>query len=215
MEEQPSNLKNGELKEYQMEALNWLIKLHYMNVNGILADEMGLGKTIQTISLIAYLTLEKKNLFFIIIVPKVTINNWMREIRKWLPDLRVLYFYGNKDERKKLIDEDLKKREFDVILTTFEMAIKEKTNLTKINYEYLIIDEAHRIKNEKAKLSLVVRQYKTNHRLLLTGTPLQNNLHELWSLLNFLMPNVFLINLDLNFIFDRQDINLEFKIRSC
>jgi SWI/SNF-related matrix-associated actin-dependent regulator of chromatin subfamily A member 5 len=183
-------LKNGELKEYQLEALNWLMKLHYMNVNGILADEMGLGKTIQTISLIAYLTLEKKGLFFIVIVPKVTINNWNREIKKWLPDARVLYFYGDKEQRRKLVEDDLKRREFDVILTTFEVAIKEKTNLTKLNYEYLIIDEAHRIKNEKAKLSSVVRQYKAAHRLLLTGTPLQNNLHELWSLLNFLMPNV-------------------------
>jgi SWI/SNF-related matrix-associated actin-dependent regulator of chromatin subfamily A member 5 len=188
------NLKNGELKQYQLEALNWLMKLHYMNVNGILADEMGLGKTIQTISLIAYLTLEKKGLFFIIIVPKVTINNWNREIKKWLPEARVLYFYGDKDQRRKLVDDDLKRREFDIILTTFEVAIKEKTNLTKLNYEYLIIDEAHRIKNEKAKLSTVVRQYKAAHRLLLTGTPLQNNLHELWSLLNFLMPNVIIYN---------------------
>jgi SWI/SNF-related matrix-associated actin-dependent regulator of chromatin subfamily A member 5 len=76
------------------------------------------------------------------------------------------------------------------------VAIKEKTNLTKLHYEYLIIDEAHRIKNEKAKLSSVVRQYKSSHRLLLTGTPLQNNLHELWSLLNFLMPNVIYFKLD-------------------
>jgi SWI/SNF-related matrix-associated actin-dependent regulator of chromatin subfamily A member 5 len=175
-----------------MEALNWLIKLHYMRVNGILADEMGLGKTIQTISLIAYLTLQKteENNFFIVIVPKVTINNWNREFKKWLPDARVLYFYGDKDQRRKLVEDDLKRKEFDIILTTFEVAIKEKTNLTKLYYEYLIIDEAHRIKNEKAKLSTVVRQYQPAHRLLLTGTPLQNNLHELWSLLNFLMPNV-------------------------
>jgi SWI/SNF-related matrix-associated actin-dependent regulator of chromatin subfamily A member 5 len=175
-----------------MEALNWLLKLHYMGVNGILADEMGLGKTIQTISLIAYLTLEKseKNKYFIIIVPKVTINNWSRELKKWLPDCKVLYFYGDKDQRHKLVEEDLKQRDFQVVLTTFEVAIKEKTNLTKLYYEYLIIDEAHRIKNEKAKLSTVVRQYQSAHRLLLTGTPLQNNLHELWSLLNFLMPNV-------------------------
>jgi SWI/SNF-related matrix-associated actin-dependent regulator of chromatin subfamily A member 5 len=184
-----------------MEALNWLLKLHHMGVNGILADEMGLGKTIQTISLIAALTLNKsdENMFFIVIVPKVTINNWAREIKKWLPDIRVLYFYGDKDQRRKLVDIDLKKKDFDIVLTTFEVAIKEKTALTKLYYEYLIIDEAHRIKNEKAKLSTVVRQYQSAHRLLLTGTPLQNNLHELWSLLNFLMPNVSLIidNLDI------------------
>lgn len=172
-----------------------------MNVNGILADEMGLGKTIQTISLLAYLNLQndkRGNMVHIVIVPKVTINNWAREIKKWLPELRVLFFYGNKDERRNLVDVELKKKEYDLILTTFECAIKEKSALTKIYYEYLIIDEAHRIKNEKAKLSTVVRQFKSAHRLLLTGTPLQNNLHELWSLLNFLMPNVtYIIYIDI------------------
>jgi SWI/SNF-related matrix-associated actin-dependent regulator of chromatin subfamily A member 5 len=171
-----------------------------MNVNGILADEMGLGKTIQTISLIAYLEslktpseIEKRNSFHIVIIPKVTLSNWKREFNKWLPSLRVLVFYGDKDERADLIENYLKQRQFDLIITTYEMAIKEKSSLTKLNYEYLIIDEAHRIKNEKSKLSFIVRQYRSKHRLLLTGTPLQNNLHELWSLLNFLMPNVFVI----------------------
>lgn len=175
-----------------------------MNVNGILADEMGLGKTVQTIALIAYIQLHKninEEMIHLVIVPKVTIKNWLREFSKWLPDLKVLYFYGNKDERKKLVDVDLKQKDFDLILTTFECAMKEKTALSKINFEYLIIDEAHRIKNEKAKFSVVVRQFKAAHRLLLTGTPLQNNLHELWSLLNFLMPNVkfkkiYFINID-------------------
>lgn len=193
MEEQPENLKNGQLKEYQLEALNWLLKLHYVNVNGILADEMGLGKTIQTISLIAYMNLphiKQDKIYHLIIVPKVTINNWQREIRKWLPDIKILYFYGNKDERKKLVDVDLKARDYDVVLTTFECAMKERTGLMKIQFEYIIIDEAHRLKNEKAKFSMIIRQFNSHHRLLLTGTPLQNNLHELWALLNFLMPNV-------------------------
>ena len=193
MESQPENLKNGVLKEYQLEALNWLLKLHVINVNGILADEMGLGKTIQTISLLAYLKLQEINnnkIYNMIIVPKVTINNWQREIRKWLPEYKILYFYGNKEERKTLVDVDLKKKDYDVVLTTFECAMKEKSALTKLNFEYIIIDEAHRLKNEKAKFSAIVRQFNSNHRLLLTGTPLQNNLHELWALLNFLMPNV-------------------------
>ncbi len=193
LESQPENLKNGQLKEYQLEALNWLLKLHYINVNGILADEMGLGKTIQTISLISYLNLphmKHPDMFHLIIVPKVTINNWQREIKKWLPEARLLYFYGDKDERKTLVDVDLKKKDYDVVLTTFECAMKERNALMKINFEYIIIDEAHRLKNEKAKFSAIVRQFNSNHRLLLTGTPLQNNLHELWALLNFLMPNV-------------------------
>jgi SWI/SNF-related matrix-associated actin-dependent regulator of chromatin subfamily A member 5 len=175
-----------------MEALNWLLKLHYMNVNGILADEMGLGKTVQTIALLAYLKLMKQNkeMIHIVIVPKVTIKNWQREFSKWLPDLKVLYFYGDKDERKAIVEQKLPKRDFEVILTTFECAMKEKNAMSKFNFEYLIIDEAHRIKNEKGKFAIVVRQFKSGHRLLLTGTPLQNNLHELWSLLNFLMPAV-------------------------
>ena len=191
-ETQPSNLAAGqELKEYQLEALNWLIHLHSMNVNGILADEMGLGKTIQTISLLAYLHLHDQSITHLIIVPKVTIKNWERELNKWLPNMKVCFFYGDKEERKVLTEQTIKNEKFDVILTTFECAMKEKFALAKLTYEYLIIDEAHRIKNDKAKFSLIVRQFNSRHRLLLTGTPLQNNLHELWSLLNFLMPNIF------------------------
>ena len=191
LEKQPSNLVNGQLKEYQLEALNWLIHIHNLNVNGILADEMGLGKTIQTISLIAYLHLKDQTLCHLIIVPKVTIKNWERELHKWLPDLKVCFFYGDKDERKILTDYTIKNEKFNVILTTFECAMKEKTALTKFKFEYIIIDEAHRLKNDQAKFSLIIRQFTSKHRLLLTGTPLQNNLHELWSLLNFLMPNKF------------------------
>ncbi|MCQ2817040.1 MAG: SNF2-related protein [archaeon] len=191
MERQPLNLQNGELKEYQLEALNWLIHLHSMSINGILADEMGLGKTIQTISLLAYLNLKEKDLTHLIIVPKVTIKNWEREIKKWIPSLKLLYFYGDKDERKILVEQTIKNERYDIILTTFECSMKEKNALSKIHYEYVIIDEAHRIKNDKAKFSLAVREFRSKHRLLLTGTPFQNNLHELWSLLNFLMPNIF------------------------
>ncbi len=197
-----------------MESLNWLIKLYHIGVNGILADEMGLGKTIQTISLLAYINLIKKgantnpntisntisntnystlNKVHIVIVPKVTIKNWQREITKWLPELTILYFYGDKDERKRLVDVDLPAGNYDLVLTTFECAMKEKSALSKLHFDYLIIDEAHRLKNEKAKFSNIVRKFRCDHRLLLTGTPLQNNLHELWALLNFLMPSVSLL----------------------
>ena len=190
-EHQPSNLENGELKEYQLEGLNWLLKLHSMNINGILADEMGLGKTIQTIALLAYLNLKSDNLTHLIIVPKVTIKNWEREINKWLPKIKLLFFYGDKEERKILSEHTIKESHYDIILTTFECSMKEKAALSTINYEYLIIDEAHRLKNDQAKFSTIVRKFNSKHRLLLTGTPFQNNLHELWSLLNFLMPNIF------------------------
>ena len=190
-EQQPSNLENGELKEYQLEGLNWLLKLHSMNINGILADEMGLGKTIQTIALLGYLNLKSDSLTHLIIVPKVTIKNWEKEIKKWLPKIKLLYFYGDKEERKILSEHTLKESHYDIVLTTFECFMKEKTALASINYEYLIIDEAHRLKNDQGKFSISVRKINSKHRLLLTGTPFQNNLHELWSLLNFLMPNIF------------------------
>ena len=184
-------MENGELKDYQLEGLNWLLKLHYMNINGILADEMGLGKTIQTIALLGYLNLKSNNITHLIIVPKVTLKNWEREINKWLPKIKLLFFYGDKDERKILSEHTIKESHYDIILTTFECSMKEKSALASIDYEYLIIDEAHRLKNDQAKFSTVVRKFKSKHRLLLTGTPFQNNLHELWSLLNFLMPNIF------------------------
>ena len=190
-EQQPSNLENGVLKEYQLEGLNWLLKLHSMNINGILADEMGLGKTIQTIALLAYLYLKNDSLTHLIIVPKVTIKNWEREIKKWLPKIKYLFFYGDKEERKILSEHTIKESHYDIVLTTFECSMKEKTALASLNYEYLIIDEAHRLKNDQGKFSTIVRKFNSKHRLLLTGTPFQNNLHELWSLLNFLMPNIF------------------------
>lgn len=122
-------------------------------------------------------------------VPKVTLTNWKREIEKWLPTLNLFVFYGNKEERVDLVNA-LKEEAFDAILTTYECAMIEKVALSRITYDYLIIDEAHRIKNEESKFSQIVRTFNSKHRLLITGTPLQNNLHELWALLNFLMPSV-------------------------
>ena len=112
-EKQPSNLENGELKDYQLEGLNWLLKLHYMNINGILADEMGLGKTIQTIALLGYLNLKNKDITHLIIVPKVTLKNWERELHKWLPKIKLLFFYGDKDERKVLSEHTIKESHYD------------------------------------------------------------------------------------------------------
>ena len=206
IEEQPDNLQNGELKEYQLEALNWMYKLYKLNINGILADEMGLGKTIQTISLIAMIEKTKlvSEIFnYIIIVPKVTLRNWQREITKWLPSANILVFYGDKDERKKIVDTKLHKiQDYQILLTTYEVAMKERHSLSKMQFEYLFIDEAHRIKNEKSRLSTDLRTFRTKHRLLITGTPLQNNLHELWSLLNFLMPNIFNSSAEFDELFD-------------
>ncbi|KAJ7549555.1 hypothetical protein O6H91_07G058200 [Diphasiastrum complanatum] len=188
---QPSCIQ-GKMREYQLAGLNWLIRLYENGINGILADEMGLGKTLQTISLLAYLH-EFRGISgpHMVVAPKSTLSNWMNEIRRFCPILRAIKFHGNKDERVYQRDHLLVAGKFDVCVTSFEMAITERTALRKFSWRYIIIDEAHRIKNENSILAKTMRLFSTNYRLLITGTPLQNNLHELWALLNFLLPEVF------------------------
>jgi SWI/SNF-related matrix-associated actin-dependent regulator of chromatin subfamily A member 5 len=182
----------GEMRDYQVAGLNWLISLHENGISGILADEMGLGKTLQTISFLGYL----RHIMGIsgphlITVPKSTLDNWKREFAKWTPEVNVLVLQGAKEERHNLINERLIDERFDVCVTSYEMILREKAHLKKFAWEYIIIDEAHRIKNEESSLAQVIRLFNSRNRLLITGTPLQNNLHELWALLNFLLPDVF------------------------
>ncbi|KAL0903158.1 hypothetical protein M5K25_027515 [Dendrobium thyrsiflorum] len=188
---QPSCIQ-GKMRDYQLAGLNWLIRLYENGINGILADEMGLGKTLQTISLLGYLH-EFRAITgpHMVVAPKSTLGNWMNEIRRFCPILRAVKFLGNPDERKYIRENLLVAGKFDVLVTSYEMAIKEKNALKRFSWRYVIIDEAHRIKNENSLLSKTMRLYNTNYRLLITGTPLQNNLHELWSLLNFLLPEIF------------------------
>ncbi|GMG21289.1 unnamed protein product [Ambrosiozyma monospora] len=183
---------HGQLRDYQIQGLNWLISLYENRLSGILADEMGLGKTLQTISFLGYLRYYK-NIEgpFIVIVPKSTLDNWRREFEKWTPDVNVLVLQGNKEERSELIKTRLMECDFDVCVTSYEMVIREKSKLSKFRWEYIVIDEAHRIKNEESALSQIIRLFYSRNRLLITGTPLQNNLHELWALLNFILPDVF------------------------
>jgi SWI/SNF-related matrix-associated actin-dependent regulator of chromatin subfamily A member 5 len=204
------------MRDYQLEGLNWMINLHENGLNGILADEMGLGKTLQTISLMAWV---QQHLGiagpFLVLVPKSTLANWMNEIARWCPSLHAVKLHGDKDERAEFIESTLLQRAhlshhrraphrtdggaaggggdrlWDVLVTTYEVANIERAALGKVHWEYVIIDEAHRIKNEASSLSLTIRGFVSAHRLLITGTPLQNNLHELWALLNFLLPEVF------------------------
>lgn len=182
----------GLMRDYQIAGLNWLISLHENGISGILADEMGLGKTLQTISFLGYL----RHIMGItgphlVCVPKSTLDNWKREFAKWTPEVNVLVLQGAKEERQKLIQERLKDESFDVCITSYEMILREKSHLKQFAWEYIIIDEAHRIKNEESSLAQVIRLFNSRNRLLITGTPLQNNLHELWALLNFLLPDVF------------------------
>ncbi|XP_064626963.1 probable global transcription activator SNF2L2 isoform X2 [Lineus longissimus] len=190
--EQANMMVNGKLKEYQIKGLEWLVSLYNNNLNGILADEMGLGKTIQTISLITYLMEKKKvNGPFLIIVPLSTLSNWMLEFDKWAPSVVKIPYKGSPQLRRTLMFQ-LKGGKFNVLLTTYEYVIKDKAVLSKLRWKYMIIDEGHRMKNHHCKLTQVLNvHYCAPHRLLLTGTPLQNKLPELWALLNFLLPSIF------------------------
>lgn len=199
---QPKNIMNGLMREYQLEGLNWLLKIHKCSINGILADEMGLGKTLQTISLLSQLVLEGETSPSIVIVPKSTLSNWAKEFKKWSPSLEIFEFYADQNGRELLRPRIPRTNSYNVLLTTYETAMAEKILLKVVKWNYLIIDEAHRIKNEKSVLSQVVRIFNTQHRLLITGTPLQNNLQELWALLNFLMPSIFASSQDFNEWFD-------------
>ena len=190
--EQSPPFINGTLKPYQIIALNWLISRHDAGLSGILADEMGLGKTLESISILAYLSqVRGVKRPYLVLAPKSTLFNWTGEFAKWTPFFRVCRFHGDKATRQALIHDVIAPGRFDVVVTSYEVVCIEKAALSKHRWKYIVIDEAHRIKNEHSRLSCVVRRLYSEHRLLLTGTPLQNNLHELWALLNFLVPEVF------------------------
>jgi len=191
LDKQPPNI-TAVMRPYQLEGLNFLISLYERSINGILADEMGLGKTLQTISMFAFLRLFR-NIHgpHLVIAPKSTLGNWENECAKWCPEIKTLKFMGDQEQRNRLIHEEMVAGKFDVLITSYEMVVKEKNAFSKFTWRYLVIDEAHRIKNEKSILSQVVRVFNCQNRLLITGTPLQNNLRELWALLNFLLPDIF------------------------
>ena len=198
---QPSSLTGGKLTDYQLDGLNWLISLYERGLNGILADEMGLGKTIQSIALMAYLKqFKKKYGFFLVIVPKSTMPNWSRECKLWIPTLNCIILNPVKEEREETL-KLIAKHKFEVVITSYEGVNICINKLKKIKWELLIIDEAHRIKNENALLSKNVRLLESKFRILVTGTPLQNNLHELWALLNFLLPDIFSSSSDFDEVF--------------
>lgn len=200
----PWYIKSGEMRDYQVRGLNWMIQLYQQGINGILADEMGLGKTLQTISLIGYMKHFRQAAGpHIVIVPKSTLQNWVNEFGKWCPSIKAVQMTGNAEERKEFIQNTLSdKSKWDVLVISYEILLNEQPVIRKIKWRYLIIDEAHRIKNDQSKLSLVVRTFSTENRLLITGTPLQNNLHELWALLNFLVPDIFSSDDEFNELFD-------------
>ncbi|KAJ3333445.1 choline dehydrogenase 7 [Blyttiomyces sp. JEL0837] len=195
LEESPTYKNDNTLRPYQLEGLNWLLFC-------ILADEMGLGKTVQSTVFLDYIY-RRCNVKgpFLIVTPLSTIGNWEREIRNWT-DLNVVVYHGKDTARNLIVDTEFCYRDvtnkkikniykFDVILTTYEMAIAGSSHLRPVSWRCVVVDEAHRLKNKASKISEVLKQYRMDHRVLLTGTPLQNSLDELWSLLNFLEPDKF------------------------
>ena len=152
----------------------------------------GLGKTLQTISFLSYLK-HYRDISgpHLVVVPKSTLQNWSREFEKWTSDSKVILLAGTKDERAAIIANQLIPQDFEVCVTTYEMCLIEKSALKKFSFEYILIDEAHRIKNVNSILSQIVRTFTSRGRLLITGTPLQNNLKEFFSLLNFICPEIF------------------------
>ncbi|EJU05536.1 hypothetical protein DACRYDRAFT_74776 [Dacryopinax primogenitus] len=190
--EQPSILVGGSLKDYQLKGLQWMVSLYNNKLNGILADEMGLGKTIQTISLVTFLIEKKRQPGpYLVIVPLSTLTNWTLEFQKWAPSVHTIVYKGSPPVRKQ-IQHQIRHGGFQVLLTTYEYIIKDRLALSKLRWLYMIIDEGHRMKNTQSRLSTTLTTFYTSrYRLILTGTPLQNNLPELWALLNFILPHIF------------------------
>ncbi|KAL7499866.1 hypothetical protein ACHAWT_007886 [Skeletonema menzelii] len=180
------------LRAYQQVGMNWLVSAQSRRLNSILADEMGLGKTLQTISMLAYLA-SYKGIWgpHLIIVPTSCLVNWEVEFKRFCPGLKVLCYYGNAKRRKELRVGWTKSNMHHVIITSYQLAVQDSFAFKRKKWYYLILDEAHNIKNFESQRWQTLINFNTQRRLLLTGTPLQNNLMELWSLLHFLMPHVF------------------------
>ncbi|KAK3321920.1 SNF2 family N-terminal domain-containing protein [Apodospora peruviana] len=182
-------LLRGTLREYQHLGLDWLASLYANNTNGILADEMGLGKTIQTIALLAHLACHHEVWGpHLVIVPTSVMLNWEMEFKKWCPGFKILTYYGNQDERKRKRQGWTNDDIWNVCITSYQMVLQDQQVFRRRRWHYMILDEAHNIKNFKSQRWQTLLGFNTRARLLLTGTPLQNNLTELWSLLYFLSP---------------------------
>lgn len=202
--EQPKELQGGMLFPHQLEALNWLRKCWYKSKNVILADEMGLGKTVSACAFLSSLCCEFKiNLPCLVLVPLSTMPNWMAEFASWAPHLNVVEYHGSARARSIIrqyewyegdanqIGKTKKSHKFNVLLTTYEMVLVDATYLRSVSWEVLIVDEGHRLKNSSSKLFSLLNTFSFQHRVLLTGTPLQNNIGEMYNLLNFLQPASF------------------------
>ena len=188
-------LTGGKLKSYQIKGVKWLISLWQNGLNGILADQMGLGKTIQTIGFLAHLKGKGLDGPYLVIAPLSTLSNWANEIKRFVPSINAIIYHGNRKERDQIRMKYMPRTigpKFPIILTSYEVALNDaRKYLRHYNWKYLVVDEGHRLKNSKCKLLKELKLLPVENKLLLTGTPLQNNLAELWSLLNFILPDIF------------------------
>ena len=197
--QQPRLLSGGKIHAYQLYAVQWLMSLYLNGMNGILADEMGLGKTITLIAYLSELWDHGIHGPHLIVVPKTTLTNWVNEFEKWAPSLRVVCYTGHKESRRRIRKYLRSKttkfsneisRGF-ILLTSYSLILHDKSFFHRYQWSVLSVDEAHRLKRFDCLLIRELRDLKTENRVLLTGTPLQNKLSELWSILNFVMPEVF------------------------
>lgn len=182
----PKTIK-ASLRSYQQEGVEWLDRLRSMRLNGILADDMGLGKTLQAIIAITQLHHKRKDLHSIIVCPTSLIYNWKEEFGKFNPQLRVLPIDGTPSQRKKLLT-DLE--QYDVVITSYSLLQKDIDIYKQHTFGYAILDEAQQIKNRTTRNAKSVKMIEAHHRLILTGTPIENSLEDLWSLFDFLMPGL-------------------------
>ncbi|KAK6460000.1 DNA ATP-dependent helicase [Scheffersomyces coipomensis] len=193
------NLLKCTLKEYQLKGLNWLANLYEQGINGILADEMGLGKTVQSISVLSYLA-ETHNIWgpFLVVTPASTLHNWQQEISRFVPDFKVLPYWGNAKDRKilrKFWDRKSfrygRDAPFHVLVTSYQLVVVDAPYFQKMKWQYMILDEAQAIKSSQSSRWKSLLSFSCRNRLLLTGTPIQNSMQELWALLHFIMPSLF------------------------
>ncbi|XP_044469145.1 ATP-dependent DNA helicase DDM1 isoform X2 [Mangifera indica] len=188
-------LTGGKLKSYQIKGVKWLISLWQNGLNGILADQMGLGKTIQTIGFLAHLKGMGLNGPYLVISPLSTLSNWVNEISRFVPSMNAIVYHGSKQERQELRRKHMPREigpKFPIVVTSYEIALTDaKKYLRHYDWKYVVVDEGHRLKNSKCKLLKELKHLPIGNKLLLTGTPLQNNLAELWSLLHFILPDIF------------------------